>query len=151
MDEREREAFERGPSRRVERERRRAEREPRNVFSRAARYSTIAPIFPNDFDEENAFTGLAEMAGFGGREKGIGHDALEGIDAMVMGRVHAPGELAVDSATSGGPLELDPFETLFSDDAGFGDLDPTLPLDSTEDPGVFDWVSHYRIAPEEMV
>lgn len=95
--------------------------------------------------------GIAEAAGFGGIRDG-GFDSLQGIDAMVMGDVHAPGELEVESATEGGPLELDNYETLYSDDGTeFSDLDPNLPLTDDEDPDQFDWLGCIRCQPEERI
>lgn len=69
----------------------------------------IAPVTNHKLDPVTSIWDIAHMAGFGSR--GVeGHDALEGIDKMVMGEVDAMEEVRVHSWTEGGPLEIGPSE-----------------------------------------
>lgn len=102
-------------------------------------YGTIAPVHGDpSLDPVTTPFDVARMAGYGSGS----FDALEGVDKMVMGEVDATREMHVDSETDGGPMQMGPLETIFSDDAGFGDMN--LGLTAEEDPSNRDWCKELR-------
>lgn len=90
------------------------------IWERAEHMSTTAPIMGNpSMDPANpAMHELAEMAGWS--QSHWGHDPMQGVAGMAMGYVDANQELEAPSATEGGPLQLDPTESVYSDDLGAG-------------------------------
>lgn len=109
-------------------------------------YGTIAPVHGNpSLDPVTTPFDVARMAGYGNNS----HDALQGVDKLVMGKVDARKEMHVDSETDGGPMAMGAKESIFSDDAGFGDMD--LSLDPDEDPATTDWCHCLRTGEGERV
>jgi len=85
------------------------------IWKSAEALGTIAPVMGNPSMDPAAgdLIAVSYMAGFGG-EAAVGHDAMGGVDAMVLGDVDATQELKVESSTEGGPLELAPNESIYN-------------------------------------
>lgn len=76
------------------------------------RLHRIAPVTEHRLDPVTTPHDVANMAGFNGRS----HDAMQGVDQMVMGHVDAVAELEVDSATPGSPMQVHESESILNQD-----------------------------------
>jgi hypothetical protein len=110
-----------------------------------ARQAEAAPVHGNPtMDPVTTVWDVALMAGYG---DGAGYETLQGIDDYVLGNKDAMQEARVSSKTEGGPLDLDPYESIYSDDAGFGDVNTSL--EEGEGIGGVDWRRECRCDPSE--
>jgi hypothetical protein len=78
------------------------------------------------------------------------HDAMDGVDWLVLGHADATRELAVDSATGGtgsGPLRVEPEESVYSDDHLLGTHD--MRIDAGQAGDDCDWCAELRLWEHE--
>lgn len=99
-------------------------REPtENAGEAMERQATIRPVHgDHSLDPVTTPWDIARLAGYGDDA----YETMQGIDDLVMGRRDAMREARVESETEGGPLDLEVHESLYSDDADFGDLNTGL-------------------------
>jgi len=79
-----------------------------SMWDRVAEASTIAPVHgDHSIEPANEPWELAMMAGWGDPdERGRGHDALGGVEDLLLGKVDAMEELGADLEDGGSPLQL---------------------------------------------
>lgn len=116
-------------------------REPgEDAASAVSRQAEAAPVHGNPtLDPVTTVWDVALMAGYG---DGAGYETMQGVDDYVLGKKDAMQEARVSSETEGGPLDLEKHESIYSDDAGFGDL--TIALREEERVDTMDWRAEER-------
>lgn len=106
-----------------------------SIWDRVGAVSTIAPVQGDpSIEPANEPWELAMMAGWGDpEERGRGHDALGGVEDLLLGKVDAMEELGADLEDGGSPLSLRDDERM---DARV-EADSGLEVDTDDD-----WCSH---------
>lgn len=79
-----------------------------SIWDRVGAVSTIAPVQGDpSIEPANEPWELAMMAGWGDpEERGRGHDALGGVEDLLLGKVDAMKEMDADLEDGGSPLQL---------------------------------------------